>query len=205
MTVASRISIVELERLGSDFTRDDVIARIAAIKAGTQPQEPAAAQQVEGDLEPSPIKAETIPLDLVAGAVSANDVRFLRRDMVDPAEFDRRLPRPILSESAALVVLAKLSELSVVETRLLPHLGFSRVSHLFTVGNASAIDLIDQHVLLVATRGKVGCAVPEAAISPSEDPVDVATALFGNAQTRFQLFGSSENRRGWEALKWKEG
>lgn len=197
--------LVELERLGSDFTRDDVIACIGKIKAEVQRKEFSADEPVTGHSEPTPDKQpDAIPIDVIAGVVSASDVRVLRREMADPSEFDRLLPRPVLSEGAALVVLAKLSELSVVETRLTPHFGFGRTAHVFVVGNTTSIDLIDQEVLVVATRGKVDCAIPEAPIPASDNPADVALALFGNAERKFQLFDSSETRVGWETLNWSE-
>ncbi|MBE0705021.1 MAG: hypothetical protein IH582_17975 [Afipia sp.] len=197
--------VVELKRLGPDFTRDDVMVRIAEIKADTPPQDTSGESDPAEHSASSPVAGDTIPLDLVAGTVTANDARILRRDPVDPAEWDRLLPRPNLSESAALVVLTKLSELSVVETRLAPHLGFSRTIHVFAVGDTNAIDLIDQQVMVVATRGKTDCAVPEAPIPTSDSPGDSAVALFGNAERKFQLFSDCDAGSGWKALRWNEG
>lgn len=196
--------VSELSWLGSDFTRDDVIARIAGIKSGAPPQEASAEPNPEEHSASSPVASDTTPFDLVAGTVTANDARILRRDPVDPAEWDRLLPRPVLSESAALVIITKLSELSVVEMRLAPHFGFSRIEHIFVVGDAGAIDLIDQQVMVVATRGKTDCAVPETSIPTSDSPCDSAVAFFGNAERKFQLFSGSGVRDGWEALRWNE-
>ena len=194
--------VVELEQLGSDFTRDDAITRIAEIKAEMQPQKSATAEQAADDSDTAPTDNNAIPIDLIVGTIGAKDARVLRRDMADVAELDRLLPRPDLSQSAALVVLTKLSELSVVETRLAPHFGFSRISHIFLVGNAGAIDLIDQQVLVVTTRGKVSCVVPETVISISDNVADIATVLFGDAERKFHLFDDSKG--GWQALEWND-
>lgn len=196
--------VVELERLGSNFTRDDVIVRIKEIKSeSSSAASPAGGDEAEDEHQSAQGNDQTGP-DLVVSDPSAADLRILRTDPVNPDEFDHQLPRPTLAEHAALIVHTKLKDLSIIETRLLPHLGFSRVSHLLVVGASESVDLLEQQVVLVATRGDASCAIPVSAIAPDISVLDAALTLFADAGTKFQLFGAHTRRPGWDIINWSE-
>lgn len=139
---------------------------------------------------------------LVLADMTPADVRLLRTDFADPNELDRLLGRPPLAPEAAIVVLAKVADISVIETRLLPHLGFRRLAHYFSIGETATPDLANYQMALVALRG-LSCTIPNAPFSPTDSPATLARQLFPLAQNNATIFGAAEP--GWASFGWAEG
>lgn len=139
--------------------------------------------------------------NLVAVRCASRDLRRLRTDFADANELDRLLPRPPLASLSAAVVVARVSDIAVIETRLLPHLGFGRIEHVFAVGNTTGPDLAHQQIALVSIRG-LPCTSPRDSLSSECSPLELATRLFPQAKTKAQLF--CEPVSGWISFGWSE-
>ena len=139
--------------------------------------------------------------NLLAVRCDNRDLRRLRTDFADANELDRLLPRPLLASLSAVVVFVRISDIAVIETRLLPHLGFGRIEHVFAVGNATGPDLAHQQVALVSIRG-LSCTSPLDTLSSECSPLELATHLFPQAKSKAQLF--CEPVSGWISFDWSE-
>lgn len=139
--------------------------------------------------------------DLIAVRCDSRDLRRLRTDFANANELDRLLPRPPLASLSAVVVFARVTDISVIENRLLPHLGFSRIDHVFAVGSPTGPDLADQQIALVSIRG-LPCTLPREVLSTESSPLEMATRLFTKTKSKAQIFGDPAS--GWTSFGWSE-
>lgn len=184
----------DTENLGvSDDSRAPDVSSVA-------PRQPLSAA-ANGDTVTRSEEIASQTFNLIAVRCDSRDLRRLRTDFADANELDRLLPRPPLASLSALVVAARVSDISVIETRLLPHLGFSRIDHVFAVGNATGPDLAHQQVALVSIRG-LPCTSPHDSLSSEYSPLELATRLFPQAKSKALLF--CEPASGWASFGWSE-
>jgi hypothetical protein len=93
------------------------------------------------------------------------------------------------------------ADIAAVETRLLPHLGFVRLEHVFAIGQPTGPDLASQPVALVSIRG-LACTLPRNVLSSEHSLPALAQHLFPQANGKAQVFGEPEE--GWTSFDWSE-
>lgn len=99
-------------------------------------------------------------LDLVIATPSASDLARLGKEYANDERPDRGLCAPSLSESAVLVVKAKLRDFPTIEAQLLWRLGFAKSTAVLLASRQAKSAINDESILIVAQRGGAGVQNP---------------------------------------------
>jgi len=97
--------------------------------------------------------------------------------------------------AAAIVIAAKVTDLPVVITRLLPLCDFNRPKRILLRGQPASPDLVDAKILVTAERGDVAFREPpEIWLDDATDPIEVAERLYGVSST-LHLFATAKAKK----------
>jgi hypothetical protein len=190
--------LVQILREERTASRDALSDRTAAAKRANRSLEtvPAASDNSrrEGDISHS--------FDLVLLTPDRQrDLRRLNENYVDRPRFCQ-LAHDLLAEEATAVVSARLTDLPLIENKLLPILGFPGPSHVFLVREPIESNVTDAEILVVADRKQTPSAPEFRWLSPGE-PLDVtslAELLVPDAKRKLHLFGQDTPV---ESLGWR--
>ena len=141
--------------------------------------------------------------DLLLITPRPEDVRRIQETYADPTTLHRWLPlHQYLADSAVVVFVTKLSDMSLIETRLLPLCG-PGLKRVFLLPRCpTSIDATDEPVLVVAVRGDMQINLPKDGWLGDIGPMEwakVVRQLVPGAKHRLHLFGDLQHD-GWHRL-----
>jgi hypothetical protein len=176
------VQILREERIPS---REALSDRTAAAKRAKRSLGSALAagdsSRPEGDISHS--------LDLVLLTPDQRDFSRLNENYIDPPRFCQ-LAHSLLAEEATAVVVARLTDLPLIENKLLPVLGFPGPSHVLLVREPIEANVTDAEIVVIADRKETPTA-PEFSWLSSDESLDarlVADQLAPDAKRKLHLF-----------------
>ena len=112
------------------------------------------------------------------------------------------------SEPTGLVIIASVSDLATIATKLLPLCGFSDMSHVVLTNEPKSADIIDSSTVIIAVKGAKLKAllprnggwfdVPSGRIGHA-DAIKIAESIFPSQQQRLHVFAERATDR-WQSL-----
>lgn len=209
-------TIKELERIlakcPGELSRDYLIEETSRLKKGLKPKRSAAtgvtAARVSGEppaaQKPRDLIAAGEEFDLLVLTPREKDLAHLRADYSDGSTLARCLPlHRLTAHDAAAIIMARMSDVPVIEDKLLPLCGFRRLSRVLLVQRPTCPDVTDAEVMITAEHG-------EMRLNPPEDgnwfddagPIDslaIAARLFPATSRRLHVFAPAQ-ADGWHCL-----
>ena len=134
-----------------------------------------------------------------------NDLRLLGADYPDLETLERDLPIfKLVDEGAVVVIVARETDRTVIENKLLPLCGprVSGVLRVLLVRRPASPDITDAEVIIIAHRRDVQPCMPENAWFDDAgpfDPLAVAEALCPGAARKGHVFARAPTE-GWRCL-----
>jgi hypothetical protein len=143
-------------------------------------------------------------IDLILATPQSEIMREISQTLYDQSALFRCLRfHELVAKEAVVVVIAKVVDLPVIETKLFPCCGFKRFSHVFLVRKPASADIGGADVAVIGIRGDLhpillttDSWIDEA--SPL-DPVGLALRLFPDAESPLHVF-ANERTEGWTSL-----
>jgi hypothetical protein len=203
--VTTRLGMIQLTKKLKNAKRDPDANRLPA-------RAPTAASAIAG----STIAVEETPDTQPAEAARCFDLivatpkRFDNSRLRDPRE-ESLLPRCLcvaargdVADDAVMIVMTRLSDVTTIEDRILPYCGFEGVRpRVFLLSRPAGSEVTDVQVLVVVERGSSDRVRWETirwfADNEQVDPLAFAEELVPNANSKLQLFATSETD-GWHAI-----
>ncbi len=142
--------------------------------------------------------------DLLLIAPRPEDIRRFQDSYADPTTLDRCLQmRQRLADRAAVVVVTTMSDLALIQSKLLPlcGAGFKRARILLPQCPSSP-DVTDDPVLVIAARGEMEISLPKGGWLGDVGPLEAAKVverLVPDAKQRLHAFASVKSE-GWRCL-----
>jgi len=190
-----------------EVSRDFLIEETRRRKQARGAAKRVAAARVTG--EPS-AAAQTLPALIEAGeqfelvllTPGERDLARLRADYADGSTLERCLPQlKRIEHSAAVVIVARISDMPLLANVLLPLCGFPRLSRVLLARQPTSPDVTEAEIFVTAGRGEIALSAPEDA-KWLDDPIDsaaIAARLFPAASRRLHVFASAQTT-GWCCL-----
>jgi hypothetical protein len=202
-----------IEQLVGILRRERVDTRQAMLRitkklkdARRGPSKSASAPVGSSTNEPTTVPVDGVPdtgpvqiardFDLVLATPGRSDIRRLREDYDGPLPECLRIGENI-ADDAVMIVIAALSDLPVIENKLLPYFGFEGISpRLFLARSPIGPEVTGEQVIIVAERGSGNRAcvfgIEWLADDESIDPLTLASRLVPDAMNKLNLFASAE-------------
>lgn len=143
-------------------------------------------------------------IDLILAAPQPDILRVISQTLSDQSALFRCLKfHELVAKEAVVVVIAKVVNLSVIETKLFPCCGFKRFAHVLLVRKPASVDISSADAVVIGVRGK-----PHPILltedswldgQSSLDPVALANRLFPDSENRLHVF-AQERTEGWTSL-----
>jgi hypothetical protein len=191
-----------------EVSRDFLIEETRRRKQARRAAKRVAAARITGE----PSDAQTLPplieagqqFELVLLTPGERDLARLRADYADGSTLERCLPQlKRIEHSAAVVIVARISDMPLLANVLLPLCGFPRLSRVLLARQPTSPDVTEAEIFVTAERGEIGLSAPEdARWLDDADPIDsaaIAARLFPAASRRLHVFASAQTA-GWRCL-----
>jgi len=209
-------SIKELERILAkrlgDISREFLLEQTRLLKVKATPKRSAVkgatAAHVSGDPPATQKPCDLIKageeFDLLVLTPREKDLAHLRADYSDASTLARCLPlQRLTAHGAAAIIMARMSDVPVIENKLLPLCGFRRLSRVLLAQRPTSPDITDAEIIIMAERGKMRLSPPEdGGWLDDAGPIDslaIAARLCPDASSRLQVFAPAQ-ADGWRCL-----
>jgi hypothetical protein len=178
--------LVQILREERTVSREDLSDRTAAAKRAKRSSEsapaPSDSSRLEGDISRS--------FDLVLLTPDRQrDFRRLNEDYVDRPRFCE-IADSLLADEATAVVIARLTDLPLIENKLLPSLGFPGPSHVFLVREPIEPNITDAEIVVIADRKTAPSGREFQWLTPGDslDVTSLAELLVPEGKRKLHLF-----------------
>jgi hypothetical protein len=201
-----------LAKCPGEISREFLIEQTRLLKVKARPKRSMAKGAPAARVEGAPSDAQKPralieageEFDLLVLTPRKKDLAHLRADYSDASTLARCLPlHRLTADGAAAIIMARILDVAVIESKLLPLCGFPRLSRVLLARRPTFPDVTDAEVIITAERGEMRLNSPEDESWLDDagpiDPLEVAARLCPAASRRLHVFAAAQ-AEGWSCL-----